>query len=89
MAFLKKAAKFIAGGGLLGLGLKAALGGGKKKPVVAQPGAPLVATRDDAAATLAAEDALRRRRGGAADILNGERGAEAALNYGKLSIPGS
>lgn len=88
MAFVKKAVKFVTGGGLLGLGLKAVLGGGKKK-AIAQPGAPLVATRDDAAATLAAEDALRRRRGGAADILNGERGAEAALNYGKLAVLGS
>lgn len=88
MAFLKTVGKFIGGGGLLGLGLKALTGGGKKKPV-AQPGAPLVATRDDAAATLAAEDALRRRRGGAADILNGDRGAEAALNYGKLAVLGS
>lgn len=86
MAFLKRAAKFIVKGGLLGFGLRQL--GGKKK-AQAQPGAPLVATRDDAAAQLAAEDALRRRRGGAADILNGDSGTEAALNYGKLAVLGS
>jgi hypothetical protein len=82
MAVIRKIGKFLLGGGLLGAGVKALVGGKSKKAAVAVP----QATRDDAAAAIAADDELRRRKGGAADILTGSRGAEAALTGGKLVL---
>jgi hypothetical protein len=79
MTVLKKIGKFVLGGGLLG----SILGGGKKKALPQPlPGA----TRDDAAALIASEDELRKRRGGLDDILTGTRGAEAALQSGRLVV---
>jgi hypothetical protein len=74
----------VLGGGLLGAGVNAIFGGGKKKKTVAQP-LP-TATRDDGAALAQQEDELRRRKGSAADILTGSTGAEAALSGGKLVL---
>ena len=70
MAFLtsigKKVGKFVLGGGVLGLGLKA-LTGKKKKPPTPLP----QATLDEADVMAARDDALRLRRGSAADLLLG------------------
>lgn len=85
MALIKKVAKNLLFGGVVGLG-KSLLGGKKKMPL-----APLPlpgATRDDAEVLAAREEELRRRKGGASDILNGVTGAEAAMSAGRL-IPGS
>lgn len=86
MAFLGKIAKFVLGGGLLGVGIRALT---KKKPTAqVQPPAMLpTATRDDARGMIDREDGLRRRKGSAADmILNGSTGAEAAIAPGRLVL---
>lgn len=84
MAFLGKIAKFVLGGGLLGVGIRALT---KKKSAAQQPSMLPTATRDDARSMIDREDALRRRKGSAADmILNGSTGAEAALAPGRLVL---
>lgn len=75
-------AKFVLGGGLLGVGARALFK--NKKKTAARP--LLTATRDDASALAMQEDELRRRKGSAADILTGSTGAEAALSGGKLVL---
>lgn len=82
MTVVKKALGLVGGGLLGGLLGKTLLGGKKKAQRVALPGA----TRDDAAAAIAAEDELRKRRGGLDDVLTGTRGAEAALQAGRLVV---
>jgi hypothetical protein len=70
--------KFLLGGGLLGMGIKALV----KQPKQLAP--PAIPTRDDAAAAAAADDELQRRRGAQADIITGTRGAEALPTAGRL-----
>lgn len=81
MKAIGKIGKFILGGGILGAGVKALVGGKKKKPMQPLP----QVSREDALAQMA-DDELLRRRGGAADMLTGTTGAEAALSGGKLVI---
>lgn len=81
MKLVKKAFKFVLGGGVVGSLLR----GKKKKQITAQPLPE--ARRDDAAELAAREDELRRRKGSAADmILSGSAGAEAAIAPGKLVL---
>ncbi len=70
--------KFLLGGGLLGMGIKALT----KSPQVDVPQA--IPQRDDAAAAVMADDELRRRKGAAADMITGTRGAEALPTAGRL-----
>jgi hypothetical protein len=76
MAFLKKAAGFLAGGligGLLGLR-------SKKKEVIQ----PKAVTRDDAAREAARDEELMKRRGASADRI--VSGGEPAGGIGRLIV---
>lgn len=84
MSFVGKAlggiGKFLLGGGLLGLGVKALTK--KPKPI----GAPPIATRDDARAQAERDALLARRRGAAADIISGASGEPGAGQIGRLVV---
>lgn len=82
MSFIKRAVKGVFGGGLLGLGLNALFGGGKKK----QPAAlPKPATRDDAVVLAERDAELARRRGASADRVTGASG-EPSGGFGRFIV---
>lgn len=72
---------FLGGGGILGAGVKAIIGG-KKKSVGPAP----IPTRDDARAQAERDLLLARRRGAAADIISGASGEPAAGQIGRLVV---
>lgn len=71
----------LLGGGILGLGAKALLGG-KKKVIGPAP----IPTRDDARAQAERDQLLARRRGAAADIISGASGEPGAGQIGRLVV---